>query len=329
MKKLSTLYFFLFPLCLVLLLVRCHKDKADISNQITILVKEKDTNLPISNANVRFCQSTNPGSVNCQDLGKTDDNGQLIYNLKTFLVPGNSKFYISKDGFKNDSILVSDLAQKTFSLNLEKLANYNTEFTVLVKEKKTNLPIPNATVIFWQYTSPEYSNYQLFGYTDTNGKVTSNLNTYLVPGNSKFIVFGEKFYIGTISVSDTIQKTFSLGLSKFPNLEFHLKYDSDSIPKKFLFYRRYITPPAYDVPGGYNDERLGFFYTSKVNGVFHADTTIYLSITDIYTQSFQCTMCDPSYIFPSQNLVWSPFPNKVLTIPGLVGDTTFIFNAFW
>jgi hypothetical protein len=62
--------------------------------------------------------------------------------------------------------------------------------------------------------------------------------------------------------------------------------------------------------------------------MFHTDTTIYLPIK-YYTNSFHCTMCDPSYIFPSQSLVWSPNPEKVLTIPAPIGDTTLIFNAFW
>lgn len=328
MKKLSTLYFFLFPLCLVLLLVRCHKDKADVVNQITILVKEKDTNLPISNANVRFCQSTNPASVNCQELGKTDDNGQLIFNINTSLVPGNAKFYVSKDGFKNDSILVSDPVQKMFTLNLKKIENLSNQIqiTILVKEKKTNLPIPNASIFFCPYTYGGFG-CQGLGVTDNNGKFTCNLDSALVTINAEFLVYKDGFYNGTIPVWDTIQ-TYSLNLAKISNLEFHLKYDSDSIPKKFLFYRRYLNPPAYNVPGGYNDEVFGFIYTSKVNGMFHTDTTIYLPIK-YYTNSFHCTMCDPSYIFPSQSLVWSPNPEKVLTIPAPIGDTTLIFNAFW
>jgi hypothetical protein len=329
MKKLSTLYFFLFPLCLVLFLTRCFKDKADVSNQITILVKEKDTDLPISYANVRFCPTTYPASIDCQDLGKTDDDGQLIYNLKTFLVPGNSKFYISKDGFYSDSILISDSAQKTFSLNLEKLANYNTEFTILITEKKSILPIPNATVKFCQYTIPGTTNCQDLGKTDANGQLNFNLNTFLVPGNSKFYVFKDGFYRDYIPVVDKNQKSFSLTLGKIANLEFHLKYDSDSIPKKFFLYRRYLIPPGYNVPGGYGDEGLGFFYTPIVNGVFHADTTIYLSITDIYTNSFHCTMCDPSFFFPPAILYDSPFPEKVLSILEPISDTTIIFNAFW
>jgi hypothetical protein len=331
MKKLSTLYFFLFPLCLVLLLVRCFKDKADISNQITILVKDNDTNLPISYADVRFCPTTYPASIDCQDLGKTDDDGQLIFNLKTFLVPGNSKFYISKDGFKNDSILVSDFAQKTFSLNLEKLANYNTEFTILVKEKKTNLPIQNATVVFCEYTYPVDMNCQEIGKTDANGQLNFNLNSFLFPGSSKFYVFKDGFYRDYIPVVDKNQKLFSSTLGKIASLEFHLKYDSDSIPKEFYCYLDYTAAPAHNFPGGnFKDFINAIYYTPKVNGVYHVDTTIYVQLKDSdYWQYFHSKMCDTSYVFTSSLYFPNSIPDKVLNIPPHTNDTTIVFNAFW
>jgi hypothetical protein len=227
--------------------------------------------------------------------------------------------------------LVSDLAQKTFSLNLEKLENYNTEFTILIKEKKSNLPVPNVTIFFCQYTYSTNINCQGIGKTDANGQLNFNLNTFLVPGNSKFYVYKDGFYSGYIPVEDTIQKSFSLGLGKIANLEFHLKYDSDSIPKEFYFYRDYTAAPAHNFPGGnFKDFINAIYYTPKVNGVYHVDTTIYVQLKNSdYWQYFHSKMCDTSYVFTSSLYFPNSIPDKVLNIPPHTNDTTFIFNAFW
>ena len=332
MKKLSTLYFFLFSLGLVLLLVRCHKDKADLGNQITILVKEKDTNLPISNANVRLCPTTNPVSVNCQELGKTDDNGRLIVSLNTPLVPENSKFYISKDGFYNDSILVLGSAQKTFSSNLKKLVILSKpiHITIQVKEKQTNVPIPNASIIFCEFNYPYNGNCQELGKTNAKGEFDSIVNIFLVPGSSVYYVSKDGFYRGSIPVLDTIQKPFNLTLGKVANLEFNLKYNSDSIPKEFVFYRAYTKPPAHNFIGADLNQLIGFIYAPKTNGVFQADTTIQLKLEySDYWQYFHCRMYDPSYIVTPFFDFDPSIPDKVLSIPPNTSDTSFVFDVFW
>ncbi|MEI6410145.1 MAG: DUF2606 family protein [Bacteroidota bacterium] len=298
------------------------------STAVTFYIVDNQDSTPVSDVVITLQKKTStlPESYeNVLNLGKTDASGRLIWNYDKTLLPENHRFVCDKQGYLTTIISISDLSQHEFQGSINPASS--NAITFYVYSAKDGLPVPNAVIDLYNKIGVPDAPYFLknIGTTSANGKVVWNYDLDSLPKTYQFWCHkSDEFDPVTVLVTDSYQNDFQIALSRISKMNFHLKYQNDTLPKEFVLYNYYFNPPYHNYPGGY--AKYPYLITGNLTKI-DTSFTIKLDISST-KQEFHCYMLDQSTPVNSY-LNFPNSPEKVLVIPGGTKDTTFLFEAFW
>jgi 5-hydroxyisourate hydrolase-like protein (transthyretin family) len=266
------------------------------------------------------------------EIGKTDAAGNLAWDYGQIILNSDYRFIGIKSGFEPLVFPVTIPLQHDFQ-GIMKTMLFPVSF--YITDSKYGQPMPDAEISLFVKNLgfiDKYDYVSTIGKTDSNGKLIWNHNQDSISKYYRFSVKKPGYYETIIKVPDSYQNDFSGALGQYAKINFHLKYDNDTIKKRFIFYYGIHIPPAENhVYGGYFKRPILFLPKSPSQDyAAHIDTTFTLDIESSYApQDFHCVIVDPSY-FVNSSLNFEPFiPHIDLIVPAYAKDTTYLFEAFW